>query len=180
MTKQDIIANQLADTMIEQATEFSITYKKAMKIPFFNRLKYLLFRKQAVKSQIKEQKFKIYPPTLAKMEMFSKVVTLLEINERAWKENPTQEVWKCCNEKTDLICRFISIAVIREREKLKDEKYVQKVANFIKDNATAEDFVKIFLIVLQKIDFVNFTNAMLLTRLYKINEPKPEKTEGIA
>lgn len=177
MNKQKQIENLMADTMTEQATEFAINYYCK---PFFlmRWINTLLKRKTTLKTA--QKTFYVYPPTLAKMEMFSKVINQLEVNEKQWKENPSIEVWRLCNDKTDLICLFIAIAVTRERELLQDKRYLQRTASFIKGNGTAEDFVKLFLLVLQKVDVVNFTNAMLLTRLYRINEPTHKETKGIA
>ena len=173
MKEKDMIASQMADMMTETATEFSIQYEKTENLVVKSVFKRLFFKKRKnTHGKKKERKFLVFPPSLAKMELFSKIIVQLDINEQAWKENPSNEVWRCCNKKTDLICRFIATAVTKDRKDLINEKYMRELTEFIKYNGTAEDFVKIFLIILQQIDLVNFTNAMLLTRLYKINEPK--------
>ncbi|MBO6117378.1 MAG: hypothetical protein J6P44_02420 [Bacteroidales bacterium] len=181
MKKEDLTAIRMADVITEKALEFSIDYSTMEKIKP-NSLFKRLFSKINPKYQsvTKQRKFKVFPLQLGRLQLLSKIYLQLEIDEKAWKEKPEIEIWRVCNEKTDLICRFIAIAVTKDKSDVMNEDYLNEVIEFIKTNCTPQDFVQVMLMILQQIDLVNFTNAMLLMKLLRLNEPKQKKAKSIA
>jgi len=125
-----------------------------------------------IKFSVGTRKFRIYPPTLGKMQILSKYYLLLEIDEEALMEEPHVEAMRVCETKTDVVCSLMAIAVLNKKEELLDDDKVQEISDFFKWNTQPTDFSTCLLALLTQIDYVNFISSIRLTKILRQNKPR--------
>jgi len=119
-----------------------------------------------------KRKFKIYPPTLGKMQMLSKYYLQLDIDEDALMEEPHVESMRVCESKTDVVCSLMAVAVSKTKEDLLDDDKLNEIAEFFKWNTAPTDFSTCLLALLTQIDYVNFISSIRLTKILRQNKPR--------
>lgn len=103
---------------------------------------------------LKNQQFFLYPMTLGKSFLVSRILKVLDINEELLRTNPYKEALRLCHQDTDNVCLLIAYHTFNRKEDLCDP---------LKVSARAKRFAK----VLDKEDM-----AQLLTLV-----TAPDKTE---
>lgn len=121
--------------------------------------------------ELKGQKFEIYPPTLGKMQILSKMYLQLEIDEDALMESPHLEAMRLCNSKTDVVCEIIAVATFNQKEDLLDNDKICERAEFFKWNCLPPDFGTCLLAILTQVDYENFMTSIRLTKILRQNAP---------
>ena len=172
--KNRMIEAYVSDAMLQKPIEFTLTYTE--KKPIEIRDKQGLFRRVIIRTEEQEKQvtktYRINPPTLGKMQLLSKQYLMLGINEKKLVKEPHIEAMRVCEDKTDIVCSIMAIAITEEREQLLNDNYISNLADFFKWNAEPKDFSNILLIILSLINYENFMNSIRLTKLLRQNEPK--------
>lgn len=127
-----------------------------------------------IRFSIGEHKFEIYPPTLGKMQVLSKLYLQLEIDEEQFSEEPHREVMRICEDRTDLICQLMAVATLRTESELLDDEKIAERAGFFKWNCYPEDFGTCVLAILTQVDYSNFMLSTRLTQMLRQNRPSIE------
>ncbi|MEG2063733.1 MAG: hypothetical protein RRY23_01200 [Alistipes sp.] len=127
-----------------------------------------------IRFSIKRRKFTIYPPTLGKMQVLSKLYLQLEINEADFKDEPHKEAMRICADRTDIVCEVMAVATFRTEDELLDDEKIAERAKFFKWNCFPEDFGTCILAILTQVDYSNFINSIRLTKMFRQNKPNSE------
>ena len=124
---------------------------------------------------VERRKFKIYPPTLGKMQVLSKYYLMLDIDEEQFANEPIKEAMRLCEEKTDIVCQLMAVATMRDKEDLLNNDKIADVAEYFKWAAKATDFSECILAILVQVDYENFITSIRLTKTLRQNKPKQGK-----
>lgn len=127
-----------------------------------------------IKFSIGEQKFEIYPPTLGKMQVLSKLYLQLDIDEQQFSEEPHKESMRVCENRTDIVCELMAVATFRTEDELLDDEKIAERAKFFKWNCYPEDFSTCLLAILTQVDYSNFMISIRLTKMLRQNKPNSE------
>lgn len=124
-----------------------------------------------IQFSIKKQKFSIYPPTLGKMQVLSKLYLQLDINEDNFTQEPHKEAMRVCENRTDIVCQLMAIATLSTQEEMLNDDKVTERAEFFKWNCYPQDFGTCLLAILTQVDYSNFMTSIRLTRMLRQNKP---------
>lgn len=91
--------------------------------------------------------FKIYPVTLGKKYLLSRLVDGLDINNETLNANPCLEILRVCKQKRDCVIRIIVYHTINTKRELFDEDVIDKRMSFFDENLSDEDLTQLMLIV---------------------------------
>lgn len=91
--------------------------------------------------------FCLYPPTLGKIYLLSRLVKQLEVNADIMKANPYLESLRICREKRDIVCRIISYHSLNRKPELLDEIKIRKRESFFKDNLSEDELAQLLIVV---------------------------------
>ena len=122
-----------------------------------------------------KEKYSIFPPTLGKLQILSKLFLNLDLNFDSLKLDPATEIFKCCKDKTDILAEIMAVSVLKTKEELLNNDLISQKKDLFLWNTTPEDFSIIVGAILMQIDLTNFSNSIRLTRLFRLNEPKENK-----
>lgn len=180
MDKKKIIESYAADCITDKPIIFSIAYtgKETVKEKYgFLKLR----KREKIVEREKRREFTLKPPTLGKMQILSKYYLALDFDEDALKKEPQKEIMRICESKTEVVCELLAAIVSNTKEELQDDLKLKELREFFQDNATPKDFGQIMLALLTQIDYENFTNSILWTKILRQNEPtqKPKGAKEI-
>lgn len=143
MTKENMIEQSVSDAMVQKPIRFSVG----------------------------DQRFSIYPPTLGKMQILSKLYLQLDISEQVFGEEPHKEAMRVCENRTDIVCSLMAVATFRTEDELLDDVLINDRAGFFKWNCYPEDFSSCLLAILTQVDYSNFITSIRLTGMLRQNKP---------
>lgn len=115
--------------------------------------------------------FTIYPPKLGKLQILSRYLLQLGLDDAALKENPYAEAVRVSMEKPDVVYELMAAAVCNTKEELDDEAHRRKLADFFKWNGDAKDFGALVLAILAQNDYASFITSVGLLKHFRINKP---------
>lgn len=124
-----------------------------------------------IRFSIKRRKFEIYPPTLGKMQVLSKLYLQLEIDEKTFIEEPHKEAMRVCENRTDIVCRIMAIACTRSKKAMTDDEKINRLAEYFKWSCYPADFSTCLLAILTQVDYSNFMISIRLTEMLRQNKP---------
>lgn len=127
-----------------------------------------------IRFSIGEQKFEIYPPTLGKMQVLSRLYLQLDIDEQQFNEEPHKESMRVCENRTDVVCELMAIATFRTQEEMLNDEKIAERAKFFKWSCYPEDFSTCLLAILTQVDYSNFMTSIRLTKMLRQNKPNIE------
>lgn len=145
-----------SDAMTEKPLRFEVRYSERVKGRKVGRVK----------------KFVIEPPKLGKMQVLSKYYLLLDIDEEALDKEPHLEAMRVCENKTDVVCLLMAVAVQNSKEELHDDEEIAQTAEFFKWHCQPSDFANVVLAILTQVDYENFVSSIRLTKMLRLNKPK--------
>lgn len=170
----------VTDAIVEKPIEFSIEYKIVKKVSEIERIKktrlffpyYEEVEREVEKEFTEREEFKVYTPSIGKLQLLSKLFLQLDIDFEFFKEDPSTALFKCCADKTDVMAEIMAISIFRRKEDLLNTALIKKKAEFFKWHCNPQDFSIIVAAILTQIDLANFSNSIRLTRLFRLNVPK--------
>ena len=115
--------------------------------------------------------FTIYPPKLGKLQILSRYLLHLGLDDAALKENPYAETLRACAEKPDVVYELMAAAVCNTKEELLDEVHRRELANFFKWHGDAKDFGALVLAILTQNNYASFIKSVGLLKYFRINKP---------
>lgn len=125
------------------------------------------------------EKFQICPPSFGKMQILSKLFLSLDFDEDKLVNEPMAESMRLCMTKTDTVCAMIAVATLKTKEELTDQKLLEERTSFFKWNADPDAFSYVVTSLLAQINYVNFSHSIVLTKIFRQNEPKIEETSTV-
>lgn len=99
---------------------------------------------------IGEMQFYLYPATLGKIYLLSRLTENLEINKDFLSLNPYMEALRLCDSKRDIICKILSYHTFDKKEELFNSHLINERRKLFEDNLSNEELAQLFIIVLSK------------------------------
>lgn len=118
--KNIYIDEELADTIIERPYAFEISGR-----PFY-----------------------LYPVTLGKSYLISRLLESLDVSEENINTNPFLEAIRVCRDKRDIVIRLLVYHTIRSKKKLFDYRFVESRCKFFDENLDVEDIANLLIMVI--------------------------------
>ena len=133
--------------------------------------------------RIGEQQFYLYPVSLGKTYLISRLVNKLEMNSNIIKSNPYMEALRLCKNKKKIVCRLLTYHTINKKEELFDNEAINSRCVFFEENLSDEEMAQLLVIILTN-DHVNtFIKYLGLDRerkeLARISKIKDKKGNSI-
>lgn len=91
--------------------------------------------------------FCLYPPSLGKTYLLSRLSKQLGINEGIMKANPYLESLRVCKENKETVCRIIAYHSIKRKEDVLDEGKVKGRASFFCKELDEEELAQLLIVV---------------------------------
>ena len=102
--------------------------------------------------KVNQRQFYLYPVTLGKTYLISRLVECLGINLEIIKANPYMEALRICQEKKESVCRILSYHTINKKEELFDYDFVQERCNFFYKEIDNDSMAQLLVMVLSEGD----------------------------
>lgn len=102
--------------------------------------------------KVNQCQFYLYPVTLGKTYLISRLVECLGINLEIIKANPYMEALRLCQEKKEIVCRILSYHTINKKEELFDYDFVQERCNFFYKEIDNDSMAQLLVMVLSEGD----------------------------
>lgn len=102
--------------------------------------------------KVNQRQFYLYPVTLGKTYLISRLVECLGINLEIIKANPYMEALRICQGKKESVCRILSYHTINKKEELFDYDFVQERCNFFYKEIDNDSMAQLLVMVLSERD----------------------------
>lgn len=175
---EKIIERHVAEAIVQKPIDFNLSFKNRKtvfkrKLGFKKEFPFIFLEKKSEVIDFPDvRSFKVYPPTLGKMEILSSLFLQLDIDFDKFTADPSTELFKCCSKHSSLLAKIMAVAITEKKENLLDDRYLESEAEFFKWHCTSEDFSIMLGAMLAQIDLVNFSNSIRLTKLFRLNEKR--------
>lgn len=84
--------------------------------------------------RIGDREFLIAPPSLGKTLLLKRYQHLLDFNRELIPIDPAAAIMDVCHRKEDEVCQLIAVLLTSDREKLQNDIYITKLAQFVKEH----------------------------------------------
>ena len=98
---------------------------------------------------VKHRRFFLYPITIGKALITSKIVKMLDFNSHVYATNPYIEALRLSHTDIDNVCMLIDYHPFDKKEDICDVARVRKRAKFFKENVEKEDLAQLLISVTQ-------------------------------
>jgi hypothetical protein len=133
--------------------------------------------------QIGKQQFYLYPVSLGKTYLISRLLDSLEMNTNIIKQNPYMEALRLCQGKRETVCRLLSYHTINKKEELFDNSIINKRCTFFEKNLSNEEMAQLLVMVLTDDNIGTFIKHLGIDRerkeLARISKIKEKKGNSI-
>lgn len=102
--------------------------------------------------KVNQRQFYLYPVTLGKTYLISRLVECLGINLEIIKANPYMEALRICQEKKESVCRILSYHTINKKDELFDCNLVQERCDFFRKELDDDSMAQLLVMVLPEGD----------------------------
>ena len=109
---------------------------------------------------LRNQRFFLYPVTLGKSFLISRVTHLLQINNELLKADPFVEALRLCHQDKENVCLLIAYHTFEKKSDLVDISKVRRRAKLIGKNADMEDLAQLLTIVTKEDVIPKFTKHL--------------------
>lgn len=123
--------------------------------------------------------FTIKPPKLGKLQILSRYLLQLDLNDKALGEDPINEAARVCAEKPDIACELMAAAVCNRQEELENEDYRKELTEFFRWNADAKDFGALILAIIKQNDYPGLIASLRLLKAFRMNEPRKDTKASV-
>lgn len=120
--------------------------------------------------RINGQQFYLYPVTLGKTYLISRLTGSLELNNRIISVNPYIEALRICDEKKDVVCRLLAYHTFNKKEELFNSSLIDERSNFFSGNLGKEEMSQLLVIALSDVDIDTFIKHFGIDREKKEQE----------
>lgn len=120
--------------------------------------------------RVNQCQFYLYPITLGKMYLISRLVDILDINMDIVKANPYIEALRVCQEKREIVCRILSYHTISKKEELFDTDMVKERCDFFCKELDDESMAQLLIMVLSEGDVSTYIKHLGIDKEKKWKE----------
>ena len=133
--------------------------------------------------QVNKRHFYLYPITLGKTYLLSRLIESLDMNADIIKSNPYMEALRLCQEKKDIVCQLLSYHTLNKKEELFNSRIVNSRCQFLRKNLSNEEMAQLLVMVLTKNNTDEFIKYFGIDRerkeLSKVSMIKNKKGNSI-
>lgn len=133
--------------------------------------------------KIGSNQFYLYPVSLGKTYLISRLVDALELNQNIINVNPYLEAFRLCKSKRETVCRILSYHTLNKKEELFDSSIVNKRCDFFYKSLSDEEIAQLLVIVLTNNNIGSFIKYLGIERDHKemerISKIKNKKSNSI-
>ncbi|MFK2700239.1 hypothetical protein ACIXR5_12525 [Bacteroides fragilis] len=110
--------------------------------------------------KVGKRKFYLYPITLGKTYLISRLMSSLNINLKIVHANPYMEALRLCQDKKNIVCRILSYHTINKKKDLFDNDLIQERCDFFIKELDNESLAQLLVMVLSEGDISQFTKHL--------------------
>ncbi len=110
--------------------------------------------------KVNQCQFYLYPVTLGKTYLISRLVECLGINLEIIKANPYMEALRLCQEKKEIVCRILSYHTINRKDELFDCNLVQERCGFFCKELDDDSMAQLLVMVLPEGDISTYVKHL--------------------
>lgn len=110
--------------------------------------------------KVNQCQFYLYPVTLGKTYLISRLVECLGINLEIIKANPYMEALRLCREKKEIVCRILSYHTINRKDELFDCNLVQERCDFFCKELDDDSMAQLLVMVLPEGDISTYVKHL--------------------
>lgn len=133
--------------------------------------------------QVNKRQFYLYPVSLGKTYLISRLVDSLGLNQKIINANPYFEAFRVCQIKRETVCRLLSYHTINKKEELFDSSIVNERCDFLDKNLSNEEMAQLFVITLTNNNVSTFIKYLGIERdqneMARISKIKDKKNNSI-
>lgn len=100
--------------------------------------------------KVSDRRFYLYPVTLGKTYLLSRLTKDLEINRKILKANPFMESLRLCREKRKTVCRILTYHTMERKEEIADSDLVKERTAFFSKELDDDAMAELLLMVLNE------------------------------
>ena len=94
------------------------------------------------------RRFYLYPITLGKTYLLSRIMERLRLNQSIININPYLEALRLVNEKTEDACRLITYHTIKDKDELFDNDFIEERMDYLATRLSKEELAQLLIIIL--------------------------------
>lgn len=94
------------------------------------------------------RRFYLYPITLGKTYLLSRIMERLSLNQSIININPYLEALRLVNEKTEDACRLITYHTIKDKDELFDNDFIEERIDYLATRLSKEELAQLLIIIL--------------------------------
>lgn len=113
--------------------------------------------------RVNKRHFYLYPITLGKTYLLSRLIESLDMKADIIKANPYMEALRLCQEKKETVCQLLSYHTLNKKEELFNNRIVNSRCQFLRKNLSNEEMANFSLWFLLKITRMSLSNISELT-----------------
>lgn len=98
------------------------------------------------------RRFYIYPVSLGKSYLLSRLTDSLEVDAKLFKLNPCAEALRLTLTNVDVVCRIIALHTMRTQDECHDVEKIERTARFFAKRLSAEEVAQLFALTLADAD----------------------------
>lgn len=114
--------------------------------------------------QIGSRFFYLYPITLGKRYLISRIIETLEVNVDMLTLNPSMEALRVVHTHPKEVCRIIAYTSLRTKEEVFDESKVSKLVSLFGEKMDEEDMVSLLIYILNDIDHRDYFKILGISK----------------
>ena len=92
---------------------------------------------------IGRRRFYLYPPTLGKSYLLSRLTNGLEVNKQILSSNPYLEAYRLASEKKELVCRILAYHSLKRKCDIQNEGMVSQRADYFRKKLNDEELAQL-------------------------------------
>ena len=90
--------------------------------------------------------FYLYPPTLGKIYLVSRLIDGLNIDDKKLSINPYLESYRICKEHKEVVCRILSYHSFKKKAEIQDERKIYARQSFFQSNLNEEELSQLLIV----------------------------------
>lgn len=133
--------------------------------------------------KVGERQFYLYPMTLGKSYLLSRIIESLDVNKNLLSSNPYAEAIRLCSLNKDSVVRIIVYNTLNSKQDIFNDELVNERIKFFADSLDAKELAELLSIVLSSDDIGKYTKYLGIDRdrksLEKVMHIKGENKNNI-
>lgn len=126
--------------------------------------------------EVKGRHFYIYPPSLGKSYLNSRLIATLNLDKKGLNTNPFMTALMAIKKDSKTCCRLLVYATLNTKEDVFNEELVEERTNFFGENLDLDEMTQLFMLILLSDRSAEFMKHLMLDkekeRMKKVQDAK--------